>query len=160
MQALGREADGPARVYFTGGATAVLLGWRGATIDVDVKIVPEQDALLRGLASLKDVLSINVELAAPDDFIPVEEGWDARSPFIASEGPLSFFHFDLIAQALAKLERSHAQDLDDVRAMRERGLVDPARLRRAFEAIRPRLYKYPAVDPASFERAVNDFSQK
>jgi hypothetical protein len=28
MRALGREADHPARVYLTGGATAVLSGWR------------------------------------------------------------------------------------------------------------------------------------
>ncbi|MDQ7828028.1 MAG: hypothetical protein QN122_05460 [Armatimonadota bacterium] len=30
----------PARVYFTGGATALLYGWRETTLDVDVKLVP------------------------------------------------------------------------------------------------------------------------
>jgi hypothetical protein len=38
MEALGDEADADARIYFTGGATAVLFGWRTSTIDVDVKI--------------------------------------------------------------------------------------------------------------------------
>ena len=33
MQELGAEADRDGRVYFTGGATAVLLGWRPTTID-------------------------------------------------------------------------------------------------------------------------------
>jgi hypothetical protein len=32
VRALGREATGPGHVYFTGGATAVLLGWRASTI--------------------------------------------------------------------------------------------------------------------------------
>jgi len=41
MQALGAEADEAVRVYFTGGATAVLLGWRETTIDVDLRTLPE-----------------------------------------------------------------------------------------------------------------------
>ncbi len=36
-------------------------------------------------------------------------------------------HFDLYSQALSKLERGFDQDLEDVRAMRERGLIDPPR---------------------------------
>lgn len=74
MQALGRAARRPARVYFTGGATAVLEGWRLSTIDVDVKLVPDEDALMRAIPELKERLSMNIELASPDDFIPVAEG--------------------------------------------------------------------------------------
>lgn len=154
MRALGRAARTPAHIYFTGGATAVLHGWRASTIDVDLKMVPDDDALLRAIPDLKERLSINIELAAPDDFIPVPDGWDARSPFVAQEGPLTFHHFDLVAQALAKIERGHAQDVQDVRAMLDRGLVTPAALRTAFDAIAPRLYRYPAVDPESFRQAV------
>ena len=40
-----------------------------------------------------------------------------RSRFITQEGPLSFYDYDLTAQALAKIERGHTQDLDDVREM-------------------------------------------
>jgi hypothetical protein len=154
MVALGRVATRPARVYFTGGATAVLHGWRASTIDVDLKIVPDDDALMRAIPDLKERLSMNIELAAPDDFIPVGEGWDARSPFVAQEGPLAFHHFDLVAQALAKIERGHRQDVDDVRTMQARGLVTAAALRAAFDEIQPRLYRYPAVDPGAFRRAV------
>lgn len=100
MRALGAEADAPARVYFTGGATAVLSGWRASTIDVDVKIVPESDRLFRAIPRLKEVLQVNVELASRDDFIPVRAGWEERSVFVAQEGPLAFLHFDLCAQAL------------------------------------------------------------
>ena len=44
MRELGRAAQRPARVYFTGGATAVLAQWRASTIDIDVKFVPDDDA--------------------------------------------------------------------------------------------------------------------
>ena len=156
MRALGRAAASPGRVLFTGGATAVLLGWRASTIDVDIKLVPDQDALLRAIPALKETLRLNVELASPDDFIPVREGWADRSPFIAQEGKLTFHHFDLDAQALAKIERGHTQDLADVRTMLDRGLVSKNGLRAAFTAIEPLLYRYPAIDPAAFAAAVAD----
>ena len=154
MRALGREAIAPGRVFLTGGATAVLIGWRETTVDVDVKFVPEQDAVLRAVPALKESLRMNVELASPDDFIPVPENWADRSPFISQAERLAFHHFDLTAQALAKIERGHAQDRDDVRAMLERGLVTPAGIREAFAHIESQLYRYPAIDPAAFARAV------
>ena len=79
--------------------------------------------------------------------------------FEATEGRLSFYHFDLYAQALAKLERGHAQDRDDVGAMIERGLVDPGRLLGHFEEIEPELYRFPAVDPRSFRRQVEEVAR-
>jgi non-ribosomal peptide synthetase component F len=154
MKALGREADQPAQVYLTGGATAVLYGWRESTIDVDIKMVPDLDRVFRAIPEIKERLQINVELASPDDFIPVRDGWQDRSPFIAREGQLTFRHYDLYAQALAKIERAHAQDEGDVRELLDRGLVEPARLLEYFSAIEPRLYRFPAVDPGAFRRAV------
>lgn len=154
MRALGREASAPAHVYFTGGATAVLLGWRAATIDVDIKIVPESDAVLRAIPRLKESLDLNVELASPDHFIPVKDDWAERSAVVGQEGRLTFRHFDLYAQALAKIERGHVQDLEDVREMLGRGLVDRRRLAEYFAAIEPQLYRYPAIDPPTFSAAV------
>jgi Nucleotidyltransferase of unknown function (DUF6036) len=156
MRLLARAARAPARVYLTGGATAVLSGWRQSTVDVDLKLVPDDDALLRAIPEIKESLHINVELAAPDDFIPVRSGWQDRSPFIATEGPLTFLHFDLVAQALAKIERGHARDREDVLEMLRRGMVDAEALRSTFAAIEPELYRYPAVDPPSFRRALDD----
>lgn len=156
MEALGATATASGRVYFTGGATAVLFGWRSSTIDVDVKLVPEHDTLLRAIPGLKEKLKINVELASPADFIPVAEGWEDRSVFIADAGRLSFYHFDLYAQALAKLERGHALDLGDVREMLARRLIEPARLLEYFSRVEPDLYKYPAIHAPSFRRAVEE----
>ena len=156
MRTLGAEADSDGAGYLAGGATAVLHGWRKSTIDVDIKLVPETDRLLRALARIKEELSINVELVSPADFIPVSPDWENRSLFAAREGLLTFYHFDLYAQALAKLERAHAQDLPDVRAMVEAGLVEPARALAYFAEIEPELYRFPAVDPRSFRRRVED----
>ncbi len=156
MSELGREADKEGRLYFTGGATAVLLGWRTSTVDVDIKIEPESDRLYRAFPSLKDKLEINIELAAPDQFIPEVPGWQERSTFIDRQGRLSFYHYDFYAQALSKIQRGHAKDLIDVSEMIKRGLVDPQELRRRFDQIEPQLYKYPAIDPATFRRALEE----
>ena len=156
MRALGRAADADGACYFTGGATAVLLGWRRSTIDVDILLAPETDALLRAIQHLKDELQINVELASPADFIPVPPGWEQRSPFETKEGRLSFYHFDPAAHALAKLERAHAQDLSDVEAMAERGLFDPSGMQGYFEQIEAELHRFPAIDPRAFRRRVDE----
>ena len=156
MRALAEAAEAAARVYFTGGATAVLIGWRSSTIDVDIKIVPEHDHLYRAIPRIKESIQINVELACPADFIPVPPGWEDRSPFIASEGRLFFHHFDLYAQALAKVERGHSLDIADVQEMLRRGLVEPARAWQYFQGIEADLYRFPAVDARSFRRAVEE----
>jgi hypothetical protein len=157
LHALAIASEREARVYLTGGATAVLYGWRPTTIDVDLKIVPDSDSILRAIPRLKEELEVNVELASPDDFIPELPGWQERSPFIEREGRVSFHHYDLYAQALAKIERGHEKDLLDAREMIERGLIEAARLTEFYEAIKPRLYRYPAIDPESFRRALEDF---
>ena len=156
MRALGAEADSDARVYFTGGATAVLLGWRANTIDVDIRIFPESDRLLRAIPALKESLEINVELACPADFIPELAGWQDRSLFVSHERKLSFYHYDFYAQALAKIERSHAQDIEDVREMIRSTRIDRHKALRYFKEMEPRLYLYPAIDPASYRRAVEE----
>ena len=94
-----------------------MIGWRPTTIDVDIQIVPENDRLLRAVPSLKESLQINIEFSAPDQFIPPLPGWPERSLLIAREGKLQFYHYDFYAQALAKIERGHRQDIEDVRAM-------------------------------------------
>jgi hypothetical protein len=74
----------------------------------------------------------------------------------AREGRLTYFHFELVAQALAKLERAHAQDVGDVQAMLERGLVDSSNALAYFQEIEPELYRFPAIDPRAFRRRVEE----
>lgn len=104
LAALAESATAPTTVFLVGGATAVLVGWRDTTRDVDLIIKPESDA----------------------------------------------------PQALAKIERGHARDLADVRAMLARELVTPAALRTAFDRKASQLYRYPAVDPDTYRRALDD----
>jgi hypothetical protein len=157
FRALGAGATSPARVYVTGGATAVVLGFRASTVDIDVKLIPDSDELLRAIPKLKEELRVNVELAAPDQFIPPLPGWQERSRFIRQEGSIAFFHYDFYAQALAKIQRGHGKDLADARALVTGGLVELERLFELFESIEPDLFRYPAIDPGSFRRAVEVF---
>ena len=155
-RSLGRVARGPTRIYLTGGATAVLEGWRVSTVDVDLRFEPDVDELLREIPRLKERLGINVELASPPDFIPELPGWRERSPLVFQEGYVDVHHFDFYSQALSKIERGFRQDLDDVAEMVRRELVEPLRLRELYEAIEPELYRYPAIEPSAFRRKLDD----
>lgn len=154
LEALGRHARGPGGVYLTGGATALLLGWRGSTNDVDIKLDPEPDGVFEAIAALKNELDVNIELASPDLFIPELSDWRERSTFVGQFGPLRVFHYDLRAQALAKVARGADRDVSDVRAMLARGLVSREELRAAFESMRPRIIRFPRLDEARFADAL------
>ena len=154
MKALAGAAKAVGRVYLVGGATSVLMGWRSSTIDVDLKFVPETDEVLRSLPALKERLQINIELASPADFIPELPGWQDRSRFVQREGKLSFYHYDFYAQALAKIERGHSKDLQDVDELLANGLVEPERLLNFFSMIEDQIYNYPDLHAQSFRRAV------
>lgn len=157
MVALGNRVRGEGTVYLTGGATAVWHNWRTMTIDVDIKPDPEPAGLFEALLQLKDELDINVELASPDQFIPAVPGWRERSVFIAQQGRIQFFHYDLYGQALSKLQRRHERDMRDVRSMLSVGMITTDYLLELFMCIEPQLIRYPAIDPASFRAAVRKF---
>lgn len=154
LRQLAAQSGAQGHIYLTGGASAVLLDWRTSTVDIDIRIIPDTDRVLRAIPALKEQLNVNVELASPADFIPELPGWRERSPFITREGQLSIHHYDFYSQCLSKLERDHRKDRADVAMMLSSGLVEPARLRTLFETIEPELYRYPAIDPETFRRAV------
>jgi len=156
LRAIAAAAAEPGRIYLTGGATAVLRGWRDSTVDVDIKLVPDSDRVLRAIPDLKERLHINVELASPGDFLPELPGWQDRSPFIAREGKIDFHHYDFYSQCLSKLERDHRKDREDVRAMLVEKLVEPRRLLELFEKIEDQLYRFPAVNRAGLRSAVTE----
>lgn len=153
---LARVVTRDTTLYLTGGATAVIEGWRSSTLDVDLRIEPESDELLRRLVALKEELQINVELASPPDFIPELRGWRDRSPFVLAEGHITVRHFDLYSQALSKIERGFEHDLADVQAMIADGLVVPEAAMTLFDEIEPSLFRYPAIDAASYRARVEE----
>ena len=155
MTALARHATADVDVFLVGGTSAVLVGWRATTIDVDLVMRPESDAMLRAIPLLKEQLRLNVELASPDLFIPVPPGWEQRSPVVARIGRVTFRHYEFVAQALAKIERGHSRDLADVEAMLAHGLINASDVRAEFARMEPELFRFPAIDPPSFRRAVD-----
>ncbi len=160
MRALAAKVQTPTRIFLVGGATAVLLGWRNTTIDLDLKIIPESDEILRSLPALKERLQMNIELASPDDFIPALPGWEERSRFIQQEQKISFLHYDFYAQALAKIERGHRTDLLDVDELIAAGLVEPNRMLELFSSIEDQIYRYPSLDPKAFRERVEQITRK
>jgi len=161
LAALGRRGRSGDRLYLSGGTSAVLLGWRRFTQDVDLRIESDDDApLLRAIAELKERLDVNVELAGPLDFLPAPPGWRERSPYVGRWGVVDVYHIDFTLQALAKLERGLERDLGDVRAMLDRRLTSVAAITEAFEAIAPELYRFPAVDADELRAVVQQLPRE
>jgi hypothetical protein len=157
MQALGREARGTGSIYFTGGASALLIGWRSSTVDIDIRLDPEPPGIFQAIAKLKQDLNINIELASPQDFLPPLPGWRERSIFIVRQGQISFYHYDFTAQALAKLSRGYDRDTNDVQSMYQQKLFTLENLRNCFEAIEPELIRYPSIEPDTLRNKVEEF---
>src|SRR5512140_2978268 len=98
MAELGARVGSPGRIYLTGGASALLVGWRSSTVDVDIKLDPEPAGVFEAIAQLKNELDINIELAAPDQFLPPLPDWRESSRFIARHGRIEFYHYDFRSQ--------------------------------------------------------------
>ena len=158
LKELARDADGETDVYLTGGATAVLLGWRESTVDADILIVPDRDSLYRAIPRIKEELQLNVEIASPADFIPELPGWRERSLFMAREGRVTYRHYDPYAQLLSKVVRGFSRDLEDARMFLRSGMVDAERFRSLVKSIpEPAYAKYPAIARQAVADAVEAF---
>ncbi len=157
MKSLGREAQGSGKIYFTGGASALLIGWRESTVDVDIRLDPEPQGIFQSIAKLKQELNINIELASPQDFLPPLPGWRERSVFIERQGQISFYHYDFTAQALSKLSRGYDRDKLDVQSMYEQNLFSLKDLRNGLDAIEPELIRYPSLNPENLKQSVEIF---
>lgn len=158
MSALGQVAPrrGSFRVYFVGGGTAVYLGWRRSTIDVD--LCSDQEAVFESIQTIKERLNINIEFARPEDFVPPIEGTKDRHVFIQKEGPIDFFHYDPYAQLLSKIVRGFDRDIADARDYIRSGMVDPHSFRTLVASIPDSAYaKYPSLSRRGVENAVESF---
>ena len=157
MEEVGRRAEGPGRVYFVGGSTALFLGFRDTTVDIDLKLDPEPKAIFESIAAIKELLSVNVELASPDQFLPELPGWRERSEFIGRVGPVKFYHYDFYSQVLAKVSRGYEKDLRDCVSMVKSKRVDTTQLLELFESVVPQMIRYPAIDPDALRERLTLF---
>ncbi len=158
MKELARTAPrrGPFRVYIIGGGTAVYLGWRRSSIDVD--LFCDQPAVFRDIQAIKERLNMNVEFARPEDFVPPLKGSDDRHIFIDKVGAVAFYHYDPYAQLLSKVVRGFQRDMDDAHEFVRSGMVDAGRFRDLVASIPDTAYaRYPTLSRDGVEDAVEAF---
>ena len=158
MKELARSAPGGRsyRVYLVGGGTAVLLGWRGSTIDAD--LYSDREEVFRDIQALKERLQLNVEFVRPEDFVPALAGTEERHVFIETIGRVSYYHYDPYAQLLSKVVRGFRQDLLDAEKFLSSGMVDPEHFRSLVHQIAESAYsRYPALSRQAVLDAVHDY---
>ena len=157
MQELARSvpAGDSFRVYFLGGSTAVLAGWRDATLDADV--CAERDEVFRDVQGIKERLRLNIEFARPEHFVPPLAGSARRHIFIDRVGNIDFYHYDPYAQLLSKIVRGFRKDLLDAAQFVKSGMVEPHLFRELVDGIPDSAYaKYPNLTRDSVLSAVGD----
>lgn len=158
MAELARTAPREARfrVYLVGGGTAVLAGWRSATIDAD--LCADRDEVFRDIQGIKERLQLNIEFARPEDFVPALSGTAERHRFIERVGRVDFYHYDPYAQLLSKVVRGFRKDLLDAERFVHSGWVDPRRFRDLVAAIPDSAYsRHPNLSRASVLGEVDAF---
>lgn len=158
MKALAQSAprSGDFRVYLVGGATAVFVGWRKSTIDVD--LYSDQEALFRTIQEIKERLNINIEFARPEHFVPPLQESDDRHVHIVTTGPVTFCHYDPYAQLLAKVVRGFERDLQDSREFITHKMVEIEPFRSLVTGLSDAVYaKYPSLSRRGVETAVEAF---
>ncbi len=144
------------RVYIVGGGTAVLAGWRAATIDAD--LYADRDEVFRDVQAIKDRLQLNIEFVRPEQFVPPLAGTDERHLFIERVGNIDFFHYDPYAQLLSKIVRGFRKDLLDAEQFLRSGMVEAERFLGLVREIPESAYaKYPNLSRDSVLSAVEEF---
>lgn len=131
-------------------------GWRTATIDAD--LYADDDAVFRDVQEIKKRLSLNIEFARPEDFVPQLAGSAERHLFIERVRGVEYYHYDPYAQLLSKVVRGFRKDLLDAERFVTSGMVDPARFRELVEEIPdPGYARYPNLSRVAVEEAVAGF---
>lgn len=144
------------RVYLVGGSTAVLAGWRAATVDADLSA--DDEAVFRDVQGIKERLRLNIEFARPEHFVPPLVGSAERHVFVERVRDVEFYHYDPYAQLLSKVVRGFRKDLLDAERFVASRMVDPARFRELVEGIPDAAYaRYPSLSRAAVEDAVDAF---
>lgn len=144
------------RVYVVGGGTAVLSGWRAATIDAD--LYSERDEVFRDVQAIKERLALNIEFARPEQFVPPLAGSAERHVFVERVGDIDFFHYDPYAQLLSKIVRGFRKDLIDAEHFLRSGMVDAGRFRELVRDIPETEYaRYPNLSRDAVVTVVDEF---
>ncbi len=159
MLSIGKLLKKRSVIYLTGGSTALLMGFRDGTIDID--LAGEIDELFNHISKLKEKFRINIELAKPTDFVPSLPGEEERHILVGHFGNVTFMHFDPYSQVFSKIVRSHATDLLDVAAFVRSKCVDLKILKEMVKKIPDRHFaKYPRLNRVAVEKAIESFAKQ
>lgn len=109
MSALGELVRGEGTIYLTGGATALLRGWRDATIDVDIKPDPEPaglfEALREKLGEIETLLPRYPAIDARSFRRAVEEFVGSeRGRLLQAQGGDAYSRYNALMRELASFE--------------------------------------------------------
>ncbi len=154
LQELGRTFHKPGRLYLVRGAALVHSGVRsGFTEDIDVQVNGANEGdLIVAIQKLIERLQINIEFAAPGDFMPLPSQWEAQARFVGRYGSIDVFYFDFYSIALSKIERGNNRDIADVKLLVQQGIITLDELDKAYQEVLAQLGKgrYPRVTPQRF----------
>lgn len=97
-------------------------------------------------------MQINIEFAAPGDFIPLPLQWETHAQFVGRYGSIDVFYFDFYSIALSKIERGNNRDIADVKLLIQHGLITLDELDKAYQEVLAQLGKgrYPRITPQRF----------
>ena len=164
LQRLGQCFHHQATLYLVGGTSLLLAAGKMSTFDIDVQFQTENQhhsEFIRCLRTVSREMGIPVELASPEQFIPLPAGFQDRRKFVGRYGSLDVFHFDFYSIALAKVHRGNEKDFDDVVRMVQTGLISITALESYLEQILPEYEFYqPSADPATFRRKFELLKEK
>ena len=139
------------RLYLVGGAELVHAGIRaGDTQDIDLEI--SDGNLASVIRQVGQRLNVNVEFAAPGDFLPLPSQWEVMSQYVGRYGQVDVFYFDFYSLALSKIERGSSRDITDVELLVRQGVVTLPELDSAFGEVVAKMGQgaYFKLDPTTF----------
>lgn len=163
LERLGQCYRHPGRIFLVGGSSLILVDAKVTTLDIDLKLeIPDQyqEEFIRCLREISLQRNLSVELASPDQFIPLPAGYQNRHQYIGRYGSLELFHFDFYSMALSKLHRGNQKDYSDVIQMVRNDLISMAELRKQFQEVLPKLKLHDiSRDVEDFEYNFRTFEQ-
>ena len=115
LQRLGQCFHYQAALYLVGETSLLLAAGKKSTFDIDVQFQTENQYYPDSsvVCEVSRDLGVPVELASPEQFIPLPAGFQITT-FVRRYGSLDVFHFDFYSIALAKIHRGNEKDFDDV----------------------------------------------
>ena len=156
LQRLGRCIRFHASLDRLGGSSLLPVAGTTSTFDINVQFSTAHEhhaEFIRCLRTVSREMGILVELASPEQFIPLPAGFQERCQFVGRYGSLDVFHFDFYSIALAKVHRGNEKDFDDVVRMVKTELISLSTLEAYLAQILPDYEFYqPTADPEMFRR--------